>query len=115
MRDSCLGLGHVEPSPRPGAGHGQLGCAFITWLVDSPNHSDASRAGCPQDWLKVGPKVSHRRGAVVGCGDVSFRWVLEPLAGAEGREVRAAQARAIRELARWLTENEKGQMDRAPH
>lgn len=106
-------IGHSLPNPAPAEGlhSGHLGCEFITSPGHSPDRSDSPPARRRADRLKVGPKVSHRRGAVVGCGDVSFRWVIEPLAGAEGREVRTAQARAIRELARWLTQVEQGHME----
>ena len=59
--------------------------------------------------LKSRREVTHRRCAVVGSGDMSFRWVIETVTGTEGREVRAAQARAMRELATWLSDSESRQ------
>lgn len=45
--------------------------------------------------------MRHRRVDVTG-GPV-FAWVIDPVDGAEGAEVQAAQNRAIGELVQWLS------------
>ena len=71
---------------------------MISPTGERPDHSHADA----RDTLKVPPKQSDRRPAVAAPDQVTFRWVIHTVTGDDGRKVRAAQAKAIKELLTWL-------------
>ena len=52
--------------------------------------------------LKTTAKGSDHRPAATEPEPVTFRWVIHPVTGDQARMARAAQAKAIKELLRWL-------------
>lgn len=52
-------------------------------------------------------KQTHGRSAADDGGGVAFRLVLRTATGEHGRKVRAAQAKAIKELLEWLDKQEQ--------
>lgn len=57
--------------------------------------------------LKCHVEGAHVRTTAVDAGGVRFEWLIETVTGAEGEAVKEAQARAVRELGRWLSEQRK--------
>lgn len=64
--------------------------------------------------LKARPKASDRRRTATSPGPPTIRWVIEEVTGAEGREVEAAQAKAIEELVRWWIEEHAQRQSAGP-
>lgn len=60
------------------------------------------QAGRDEDRLKDVVEGTHRPSAPVDPDQVTFQWVVHTVTGDRGREVRAAQARAIKEFLTWL-------------
>lgn len=75
-------------------------------MSDSPNggyrQAHTPALPDPRDGLKGSAKQSDRRPPVDAPDQVTFRYVIRTVTGDEGRKVRAAQAKAIKELLRWL-------------
>jgi hypothetical protein len=57
--------------------------------------------------LKCTVEGTHVHATAVDAAGVRFEWVIETVTGAEGEAVKEAQARAVRELGRWLSEQRK--------
>lgn len=71
-------------------------------MADDPPDATADR---PR--LKAPPEKTHRRPAGADPDGVAFRWVVHTATGERGRALRAAQARAIKELLEWLDRQEQ--------
>jgi hypothetical protein len=77
------------------------------WLGLQDNGSAAGLAHTaappdPREGLKASAKQSDRRPPVDDPNQVTFCYAIRTVTGDEGRKVRAAQAKAIKELLRWL-------------
>jgi hypothetical protein len=63
---------------------------------------DQPAAPAREPCLKSPSEKTHRRSAGADPDGVDFRFVVHTVTGERGRAVRAAQAKAIKELLEWL-------------